>query len=300
MKILHGISRLTLFACAAALAVANPATVLAREATATASAVVPEHLSTDRSHLLAFEGGQNFRDLGGYKTEDGGSIRWGLLYRSGSLYGITPADFAYLRKVRIQTVIDFRSTNERTLEPSPWPSDMAPQTFSEDYSLGQMSANAVNFEKLDRQKLVAGMVAMYPDILTSMNSQYRRMFDQMLSGRVPLLFHCSAGRDRTGVAGALVLTALGVPRETIIQDYLLSDRYFDIRRAGPVAKSWGGFSADTMHLMQSAARPSIEAVFKVIDSHADGSQGYLRDELGLDRTKIERLRALYVEQPGLN
>lgn len=71
------------------------------------------------------------------------------------------------------------------------------------------------------------MTALYPRLLTQFNSQYRRMFAALLAGRAPLAFNCIAGQDRTGVAAALLLTALGVPRETVIQDYLLTNRYFD-------------------------------------------------------------------------
>ena len=76
----------------------------------------------------------------------------------------------------------------------------------------------------------AAMGATHPQILTEFNSQYRRMFKQLLADNVPLAFNCSAGKDRTGVAAALILTALGVSRETVIQDYLLSNCYFDPAR----------------------------------------------------------------------
>ncbi|HKY87427.1 MAG TPA: tyrosine-protein phosphatase, partial [Pseudorhodoplanes sp.] len=96
---------------------------------------LPQH---DR--LLPLQGGQNSRDLGGYATKDGRHVRWGKLFRSGSMYSFTAGDFAYLRKAGVQTVIDFRSSQERALEPSRWPDGTAPRTLSEDYeqSFGAM------------------------------------------------------------------------------------------------------------------------------------------------------------------
>lgn len=286
-----------IFAFAALFGLALPSSggaVWAREhrdhrvAQSTVAARVP-------GQLLGLAGVQNARDLGGYPTENGRHVRWGLLFRTASLWAMTPADARYLHRARIRTVVDFRSTSERTVEPSGWPAGHAPRTLSEDYDLAAIAGGGMVMPSspMTREQMISRMAELYPAMLHSMNGQYRRMFAEMLAHRAPLLFHCSAGRDRTGVAAALILTALGVPRETIIQDYLLSDGYYDIDRAGPVAASWGGLAKSSMGIAHDAARPSIEAVLKVVDGHAGGAAGYLRDELGLDAIKIARLRAYY-------
>lgn len=249
------------------------------------------------SRLLPLEGGQNFRDLGGYRTKDGRAVRWGVLFRSGAMNRLTPADFAYLARIGIRTVCDFRSTAERQSAPARWPATATPTVFADDYA---MDPNQLDFRKAagwNAAQARAAMAAFYPRLLDTFNGQYRRMFRELLAGDTPLAFNCTAGKDRTGVAAALLLTALDVPRETIIADYLLSNRYLDpgkvlmaddhaaqaLRRLPPgVAKAFMGVD-----------RSYIEAVFRVIDAHPGGVTGYLRDELGLDRGDLLRLRALY-------
>jgi len=253
----------------------------------------PAQYSYERS--LPLEGGQNFRDLGGYPADGGRHVRWGLLFRSGSMFGLTARDFTYLENVGIKTVVDFRDTEERRLEPVNWPANYSPHILTRDYSVSALNPTLVHPGKIDLGKMSELIVALYPVLLDKLNGQYRQMFDELLAGHAPLAFNCTAGRDRTGIAAALLLTALGVPRETVIQDYLLTNRYFDPRRASPVTQQWGGLPAEQMKLLEASARPSIEGVFKVIDRHHGGTAGYLRDRLGLDQKKIDRLRAMYTE-----
>ncbi|HKT84720.1 MAG TPA: tyrosine-protein phosphatase [Novosphingobium sp.] len=253
----------------------------------------PAQYSYERA--LPLEGGQNFRDLGGYPTEEHRHVRWGLLFRSGSMHGLTPADFAYLQKIGLRAVIDFRSRQERAAEPDNWPAPQAPRILAEDYDFAVLGRHMTNLKDMTPEEVGAKMVEMYPIILGQFNGQYRRLFEQLLAGNAPLAFHCSAGRDRTGAAAALVLTALGVPRETVIQDYLLTNRYFQLTRTGPAAQTWGDIPPAMAKVMESSARPSIEAIFRVLDGHPDGATGYLRDELGLGQSKIARLRAMYTE-----
>jgi protein-tyrosine phosphatase len=115
----------------------------------------------------------------------------------------------------------------------------------------------------------AAMAATYPRLLESLNSQYRRMFAQLLAGNAPLAFNCSAGKDRTGVATALILTAFNVPRETVIDDYLLSNRYFNPRKAmtgdSATLKVWQQVPPAVSQAFLGVDRSYIEAVFKVID-----------------------------------
>ncbi|WP_162854670.1 tyrosine-protein phosphatase [Sphingobium estronivorans] len=274
------------------LVLALPFEIAAAEAPA-ALPQPPAQYSYDRA--LPLDGGQNFRDLGGYPTEDHRHVRWGLLFRSGSLHALTPADFSYLKMLGLRTEVDFRSTQERAAEPTDWPTGQAPQILADDYDFAILGRHMTNLQDMTPDEVQAKMVEMYPVILDQFNGQYRRLFDQLLAGKVPLAFHCSAGRDRTGIAAALVLTALGVPRETVIQDYLLTNRYFQMAQVGPAAQTWGKLPPAMTKVMVSSARPSIEAVFKLIDGYPGGAKAYLRDRLGLDQLKIARLRALYTE-----
>ncbi|WP_419828096.1 tyrosine-protein phosphatase [Sphingomonas sp.] len=266
----------------------------------TASPAQQAAVSTPHQRLLPLQGGQNFRDLGGYRTTNGRSVRWGMLYRSGSMHFLTPADYNYLEKLGIRTVCDFRDTRERTVEPAVWPAGKAPHVLADDYKMdtGGIGLNGPGQTPTPEQAR-ATMTALYPRLLTQFNSQYRRMFAELLSGHAPLAFNCTAGKDRTGVAAALLLTALGVPRKTVIQDYLLTNRYFDpnkvVRSDDQASEQWKRLPPGVLHAYMAADRPYIEAVLATMDAHRDGVGGYLRDELGLSQVAVAKLRRMYTQ-----
>jgi protein-tyrosine phosphatase len=250
--------------------------------------------------VLPLQGGQNFRDLGGYRTRDGRTVRWGVLFRSGSMHFLTPADYEYLGKLGIRTVCDLRSTSERRLEPAMWPAGKAPRMLADDYETDRspilrQAARSVPTVAEAR----ATMAAAYVQLPAQFRTQYRRMFDELLAGHVPLAFNCSAGKDRTGVAAALLLTALNVPRETVIQDYLLSNRYFDpnksIKRDDLASQEWRKLPPDVLKAYGAADRSYIEALLTSMRTHRGGVTGYLHDELGLSAIDLHRLRRMYTE-----
>lgn len=267
---------------------ATPSVSLAQSA-----AVAPAH-----QRLLPLQGGQNFRDLGGYRTANGRTVRWGMLYRSGSMHFLTPTDYAYLDKIGIRTVCDFRDTRERSTEPVAWPAGKAPRVLSDDYA---MNSGGIGKTAPGRTPTAedarATMAALYPELLTQFNSQYRRMFEELLAGRAPLAFNCTAGKDRTGVAAALLLTALGVPRQTVIDDYLLTNRYFDpkkvVRTDDQASSQWRKLPPEVLKAYMAADRTYIEAVFRTMDQHRAGVYGYLREELGLTQLDLAKLRRMY-------
>ena len=250
--------------------------------------------------VLPLQGGRNFRDLGGYRTADGRQLRLGLLYRSGSMHDLTAADYAYLAKLNIRTVCDLRSSDERQAKPVAWPLGQSPRVLADDYRFDAQGMNPAALAKLTHGQASEMMRSSYPRILAQFNGQYRRMFAELLAGHAPLAFNCSAGKDRTGVAAALLLTALGVPRETVIQDYLLSNRYVEPSQAGPMtgenARAWRAIKPETMRAVMKVDRTYIEAAFNVVDSYQGGVRGYLRVQLGLDQPQLARLRRMYTEE----
>ena len=256
--------------------------------------------ASPHERVLPLQGGQNFRDLGGYRTSDGRTVRWGLLYRSGSMHFLTARDYAYLDRRGITTVCDFRSVDERTAEPALWPAGTAPRILADDYrteptQMGLIRPGTVPSAEQAR----AALVAVYPKLLSQFNGQYRRMFAELLAGHAPLAFNCAAGKDRTGVAAALLLTALNVPRETVIEDYLLTNRYFDpgkvMRSDNQASAQWRSLPPAVLRAYMSADRSYIEAAFRIMDSHVGGVSGYLHDQLGLSDADLARLRHLYTD-----
>lgn len=256
---------------------------------ASAPVAAPAH-----TRVLPLQGGRNFRDLGGYRTVDGRMVKWGLLYRSGEMHDLTPADYSYLQRRGIRTVCDFRDTAERTREPTLWPAGQRPKVLSDDYTL-DVSAMKLPGDPASwtREQVVTAMTATYPQLLDQFKGQYARMFAELLAGDVPLAFHCTAGKDRTGVAAALLLTALGVPRAAIIEDYLLSNQHMAPMPAHPTG-FWARLSPEAARAFAGVDRRYIDAVFAVTDRHPGGTMGYLKDKLGLGAPEIAKLRTLYL------
>lgn len=192
--------------------------------------------------LLPLVGGRNFRDLGGYRAADGRQVRWGRIYRSGVMSGLTSGDMDYLSKLGVKVICDLRSPQERQSEPSPFLKATYPEVVAFDYdmssSLGQLA------QATTREQAVGVFAAAYVHFLEMLTPHYTAMFDRLADGKAPLALNCSAGKDRTGMGSALILSALGVPRETIVSDYALTQVYtppsFYKKQMGDAGRAPGG------------------------------------------------------------
>lgn len=252
--------------------------------------------SAQHQRLLPLQGGQNFRDLGGYRTGDGRMVRWGLLFRSGAMQHLTAKDFEYLHKLGIRTVCDLRDNNERSKAKTPWPDANMPNVIAGDYTLEDRGIGIPSSTvEWTAERARSIMLEQYKDMLPRFRQEYRRIFSELLAGNAPLAFNCSAGKDRTGVASALILTALGVPRETVMQDYLLSNRYLDRKRLMQAADGEIKLPPDALEVFVTVDRDFLEATFRVMDAHQGGVNGYLRDEMGLGAPEIKKLRDMYTQ-----
>jgi len=267
-----------------------------------------EVLSFSYRRLLPLEGGSNFRDLGGYPTDDGGQVKRGLLFRSGAMTGLTDKDQNYLDSFGFKTIIDLRSTEEVELYPNHWAVASNIDYLRVPYSILEMMAQAV---EVSEQKDGDGHGGMYDTLLTTIKPQLQLYFNALLQGRAPLVVNCSAGQDRTGVTSALLLASLGVSREQIIEDYLLST---DFRRplieAGSVdlseAAKTNGFAAMMLQygegkdpsrpspLVTAEGVPFIVATLEGIKKQYGTVDAYLKSELGLSEDDLSKLKELYV------
>jgi protein-tyrosine phosphatase len=252
--------------------------------------------------LLPLAGAMNVRDLGGYRSADGKPVAWGKLYRSAVMSGLSAADYRYIGALGIATVCDFRANDERMREPVNWPAGVKPKVLVRDYAL-DMGALAAMFSggPVTGETTRAAMASFYEDLPFEFAGQYRAMFAAMLESDRPLAFNCSAGKDRTGMAAALILTALGVPRETVIADYLLSNLYYKPKplkpgaSPDPTAQLLARMPAEVTEALMGVDRRYIEASFAAIETKG-GMDRYMRDELGLGAEEIARLRARYLER----
>ncbi len=257
----------------------------------------------EAERVVPLERGSNFRDLGGYRTKDGASVAWGQLYRLAVMSGLTPDDFQRLGTLGIATVCDFRSTDERQRDPVSWPAGVEPTILATDYGL-DMGAIAALFRggPVTAEGTRKAMEGFYAEMPFTFAGQYARMMRQLVDGRAPLAFNCSAGKDRTGLAAALLLTALSVPYETAVADYLLSNETYRPKPpvAGgddPTARMFASMPKDALQALMGVDRRYLDASFQAIEARG-GLQHYLADELKLSPADIEILRSRYLTPTG--
>lgn len=267
--------------------------------------VVPEggEPAVIATRLLPLEGGRNFRDLGGYETADGRSVKWGTLFRSGVMNGLTASDYEYLSDLGINVVCDLRTAQERAAEPTEWKAgEIQYLTFADPQEDRDANPLVQVFQDPEAtpEKVAAMMTELYSGILEQQAPAYRVMFDELANGALPLAFNCSAGKDRTGVGAALILSTLGVPRETVVADYALSEVYVDYAKAFEVGED--GLDEDSPYAFLRQLPPEmvapllrsdpayITAVLDEIDAEYGDVTAYVQTELGVDDAELESIR----------
>jgi protein-tyrosine phosphatase len=213
----------------ASFAVHTGATTLSGNAAATApisdNAARDTATDIDPRRVLDLDGGVNFRDLGGYETIDGHHVRWRTLFRSGDPSKLTANDLATLDALGVETVCDFRTNEERTEAPSRWIELSSVNYWTRDYAMNPGQIAAIFREPdLSPATVREAMAGFYKTLPFEHAASYKAMFGFLARNEVPLAFNCSAGKDRAGLGAALLLTALGVPRETVLYDYALTER----------------------------------------------------------------------------
>jgi protein-tyrosine phosphatase len=263
---------------------------------------------------IALEGGSNLRDIGGYETVDGRRVRWNIIFRSGALSRLSAADWQWMSERDIGVVCDLRSGEERALAPTEW------QGGDRTRHVGIAYEAELIFGPLARLRDPTNVGEMgnslYPLFPRLLASSFRMMFEALLDGHAPLIVHCSAGQDRTGLAIGLLLTALGVPRNVILADYLLStglrrvENEIDRRALAGLADSnvVAGFYAQLLKrrgddafrpraLLNRQGEPLLLDAFTAIEAEWGSIDKYLDQELGIGADALNRLRDMVLE-PG--
>jgi protein-tyrosine phosphatase len=269
--------------------------------------VVPAELPAEaraEQRRLPLDGAHNARDLGGYRTVDGGNLRWGRLYRSDALDDLSDADLVYLERLGLRRVVDFRSPHERERDP-----DRLPRTRALEVRRLPIFGDALDPRAL-RDRLLSGeasgpelarlLIEANRAFVSDFGEEYAAFLRDLADAeRLPLLFHCTAGKDRAGFAAALALLAVGVPREAVMRDYLLTNGYSErhTRRTLRLIHWASLFRAEPESVRPLfEARPEyLQAAFDAIDAKYGGVERYLREGLGIDATLHARLRANLLE-----
>jgi len=248
---------------------------------------VLERVEAPESRIVPLEGGHNFRDIGGYSTADGKCVRRGLVFRSGSMADLTLPDQERIAQLGVKVVCDFRSNRERENRPSRWPEPASIDLWTRDHdsSVGAL-LDAISVPGATAAAVRAKMIEIYHTLPYEQADSYSELFRRIATGPLPLVFHCSAGKDRTGIAAALLLTVLGVPRETVIEDYILTERFFEglcrLVKTDPTSSRFTAVDPSIWDPMLRADAAYIEATFDTLTQRHGSVGGYLREVLGID------------------
>ncbi|MEJ5357169.1 MAG: tyrosine-protein phosphatase [Desulfobacterales bacterium] len=246
------------------------------------------------------EGAPNFRDLGGYETAAGRRVRWGLLFRSSHLGRLTERGREQILRLGIRTVCDFRTAAEAEKMPARFPRAGEAQLVHLPIQHGEFEPTAVyarilrgDVDWLSEEFMLEGYIAS----LEQDPGLWRRFFALAASsGDRPLLFHCTGGKDRTGAAAALLLLALGVPEETVIADYGLSDGYnAEVRQAMFAQLETLGIDPERVAPYFTAPESRIRALLSYIAGKYGSAWGYLTSRAGVPQETIARLREELLE-----
>ena len=252
--------------------------------------------------LLPLRGAKNFRDLGGYETVDGRKVRWNVLYRSDGLHKLTDNDLKYISGLNLVRIIDFRAPHETDKEPDRLPEDVSVRVLK----LPMEDASTMVWHEA-RDEMVKNMKTLDPtfymkqtniELATKFTPEYRLFFRELMaSNGQPILFHCAAGKDRTGFAAACILRILGVPLETVMQDYLLTNQYFlDAYRWEMLLASVlrGRKFADGIRGFMRADKLYLSSAFEALESEHGSFENYVRDGLLLGAQDVAKLKQYYL------
>lgn len=251
--------------------------------------------SSNTPRRIPFEGVANFRDLGGYVTAGGQSIAWRRLYRSDSLAELTDQDHELWRELGIRAVCDLRLTSERDSAPDRLPQD-ADLT---EHHIGFLpeGANemlrAIRAGELNSAEITEEVIRHYRRLPLDHLAEYRAVFDLLdRPQNHPVVIHCTSGKDRTGLAIALILLALGIPEDQVLADYVLTNSYR--RDVSRIFKLYIGDAE--MQTLTSAQPVYFTAALGAMQREYGSTRNYLRDGIGLDDTRLKRLRAAFLEE----
>ncbi len=249
----------------------------------------PEGTAILAERHLPMAGGYNFRDLGGFRTTDGRYTRWGKVFRSDELKNLTDEDLAYLNSLPLKTVVDFRSRQEIKEAPDKLPASLkerielciTPGSLLSDLPVDQILS-------LTEEEAEAIMMDINMQLANSPEwiDQYKKFFALLQNAdKTPLMYHCTAGKDRTGYTSFLLLQALGVDRKICMEDYLASNIYLE-DKYGKYIERFPFLRA----LIEVKAK-YLQTAIDSITTQYGSVEKYLTEVLDVD---LDKMRELYL------
>src|SRR5688572_7939835 len=259
------------------------------------AAVAPVIGQQSHARRVPLEGALNFRDLGGYPTSDGNQVKWGMVYRSNHLANLTATDYQTLNKRGIKLVCDLRTDGERKRSPTMWQGDRKPEIMAA--SILKDTDVVMTPERLKEitQPRSSMLSETYVRMVTESPDEYGNVLRRLANGGLPAVTHCTAGKDRTGVFSAILLTILRVPREYFVQDYMLNGEYKASEQAHKAAEGdWKKLTnsstppdRDILRAIYTMHPEAITGTFEAIDRKYGSFDAFVRDGLKLSEADVQ-------------
>jgi protein tyrosine/serine phosphatase len=255
--------------------------------------------------VLPLQGVHNFRDYGGYPVGAGGRLKRGLLWRSGQHHGATDADLERIAALNLVAVYDLRTAQERGSHPCRRPAEFGAEVHFPPVPSAMLAphiaAAAITEQRTaestrESMRRNYGMIAFRPELIAMM----RIYLAGLAEGSGATLINCMAGKDRTGIAVAMLHLATGVHRDDIIEDYLLTNTAGDIEaRIAAGAETIGatarGMDAEVLRVIMGVEAEYMESMFRTVEERHGSIDAYLQDQLGADTALREKLGEVLVE-----
>lgn len=247
---------------------------------------------TERS--LQLLSASNFRDVGGYRTQDGRWVRMGLAYRSNSLGGLTAQDHEALQTLSLRLVCDLRMDEERQRSPDPVFSGTRALLANVAADSGHRAPGLrAAMSSRDPDALFNFMKGAYRDFVDMPSAQaaYHQLFERLADpDNLPTVFHCTAGKDRTGWAQAILLSILRVPRPTIVHDYVLTDQFMSASALEQIHRVMPEATGRASMAIVRANPAYLEAAFREVAERYGSFDAYIENGLHLNAATITAIR----------
>lgn len=243
---------------------------------------------------MQVSGAPNFRHIGGYTGHAGRRVAARRIFRSDHLGALTAEDEMRIRALGLRRVLDLRGVNERAAAPCVLASVTVHSLPIEPTIVQVLSELVSAGHQLTPNEVVAHMQHTYRRFVRNNTHRFAELFAHLLASDEPTVFHCTAGKDRTGLAAALILRSLDVSEADVLRDYLLTNE-----RLPPLEASRNGLDPSVLTVLSRVQPEFLQAAFEAIDADHGGFEAYLTEGLRVGRVERERLREMYLEPaPG--
>lgn len=254
----------------------------------------PEYGKNETEKVIPIRKITNFRTVGNIKNTDGRTLKEGKFYRSAHLHKLKKKSFDDFEKLGIKEIIDLRNSREIAQKPDQLPSENVYKNFSAFEDEGDQLAQAkklvlkgkVNAADADKR-----MIDFYREYVTENPEMIKRIITEILESKDPILYHCTAGKDRTGITTALILTILKFDKETVYNEYLLSNNYRKslvqkrLRLAHTLHFLYPKMDLQVLEKLSWVEKRYLDAAFEEINKKYGSTDAYIQQVLGISDAK---------------